>query len=177
VRKRNSILSLGRIAPSKRVDILLRALNTLKNRAFSAAVYGEPLPKDIGYRDSLERLSKELRLDVQFHSGVPNQKTPEIYSAHDIFVNCSMSGMYDKTIFEAAACGCIVLASSRDFGELAGKQFEFSGAESDLTERLQELLSMNEGDKEKARSKLMSAIQKHSLAELGKRLAALMQYL
>lgn len=169
-RAKNSILSLGRIAPSKQIDVFLRALSALKERTYSAAIYGEPFPKDIGYRDSLKRISSELHLNVRFHPGVPNEKTPEIYSAYDVFVNCSKSGMYDKTIFEAAACGCIVLASSRDFGELVGKYFEFLGEEADLTKRLEKLLSLRESEKDTLRATLISVAQKHSLAELGHRL-------
>ncbi len=177
-RKAGSILSLGRIAPSKRIEVLIEALAALARKRVNveAHIFGDPLPKDIDYRARLLKRVDELGLNtVQFHSGVPNGETPKIYGAYDIFVNCSGSGMYDKTIFEAAACGCIVLASSRDFGELAGKQFEFSGEESDLSKRLGELLSMSESDKEKARSTLMGVIQKHSLAQLGKRLAVEMQ--
>src|SRR5262249_8432937 len=32
--------------------------------------------------------------------------------SHEFFVNMSSNGMYDKTIFEAAACGCVILVSN-----------------------------------------------------------------
>ena len=40
-----------------------------------------------------------------------------MFSAHEIFVNLSPSGMYDKTLFEASASGCLVVALSTDFTE------------------------------------------------------------
>ena len=52
--------------------------------------------------------------------GIPHSQTPNIYRTHKIFVNTSPSGMLDKTIFEAAASGCIVLAASADFADFAG---------------------------------------------------------
>jgi len=35
-------------------------------------------------------------------------------------VNTTPPGAFDKTLFEAAACGCVVLAASKDFAELVG---------------------------------------------------------
>ncbi len=37
--------------------------------------------------------------------------------------------MFDKTLFEAAACGCTVLSSSKDFADIAGENTYFDSAE------------------------------------------------
>lgn len=173
-RKAGSILSLGRIAPSKHVDVLIEALAELKQKSIEveAHIFGDSLPKDTAYRESLVRRVGELGLgNVQFHAGVPNDETPKVYSAHDIFVNCSGSGMYDKTIFEAAACGCLVVASSKDFQEVAGERFDFSGEPSELANKVESLLHMTEEEKNVARGELASLAKKHSLEALGRRLA------
>ncbi len=113
-----SILSLGRIAPVKRVDILLEALGILKRKgiSFTANIYGDALSSDQRYKDNLINFVKANNLgdSVSFKPSIPNYKTPEIYNQHQIFVNLSSDGMYDKTIFEAMACGCTVIASNKN---------------------------------------------------------------
>lgn len=130
-----SILFLGRISPSKHPDLLIEALGILKRESvtFTASIYGSALPQDAAYAAELERRTEELDLAevVTFYPGIPNSKTPDIYRAHEVFVNASPSGMFDKTLFEAAASGCVVLTSSRDFAQLAGDRYWF--AEGDAT--------------------------------------------
>ncbi|MBI2610943.1 glycosyltransferase family 4 protein [Candidatus Kaiserbacteria bacterium] len=172
LRKPRSILSLGRIAPSKHVEVLLEALGILKEKdvRVDADIYGDPLLEDAGYKKLLAKRTKELHLDIRFHAGVPNAKTPELYSAHEIFVNCSRSGMYDKTIFEAATSGALVVASSRDFQELAGERFGFSGEPSELAEKIGSLLSAAESERQAIRKRLAELSKEHSLEALGRRL-------
>lgn len=133
VRKPHSILFLSRISPSKRPEMLIDALALLavKSQTFNAIFVGSPLPKDVAYYESLKEKVRSLSLadSVTFLPGVPNAETPDLYRAHQIFVNTSQSGMFDKTLFEAAACGCRVFASSKDFATLAGEGSYFSDAE------------------------------------------------
>ncbi len=120
----HSILWLARIAPSKRLEMLLDALEQLAGQGvdFSARIVGSPLPEHQVYYDALKaRVQKNnLTSHVTFVPGVPNTETPDLYRAHQIFVNTSPSGMLDKTIFEAAACGCAVIASSEDWSDIVG---------------------------------------------------------
>ena len=108
LRKPHSILFLSRMAPVKKPDVLLEVLKILKENGvdFTASFYGDPSSKDLEYYQSLKDKTKSYGLSscVSFYFGVSNDKTPAIYSAHDIFVNLSSSGMYDKTIFEAMMC-------------------------------------------------------------------------
>lgn len=174
-RKPNSVLSLARIAPSKRLEVLLEALRILKGKGTmpEAEIVGTPLPKDVGYRDALQKRIEDSDLTVRMTAGMRNDETPKIYSAYDIFVNCSGSGMYDKTIFEAAACGCLVLASSKDFAALVPKDFSFQiGNADELADRLEKLISLSSNEREQARTKMRSLAESHSLQELGRRLTA-----
>ncbi len=142
-RSDNSLLFLARIAPSKRVEILLDALAILKKNgiAFSADIVGSPLPKDEAYDAFLKRSAEGLRLsEVSWKPGIPNAAAADAYRAHRIFVNTSPSGMFDKTIFEAAASGCMALASSDDWRKLAGDDFYFADAKG-LAERLTALIA------------------------------------
>ena len=138
-RKPRSILFLARMSPSKRPEMLIDALAELARSGadFTATLVGSPLPQDEAYYESLKGKVRELELAdrVAFLPGIPNNQTPDLYRAHQIFVNTSPSGMLDKTIFEAAASGCIVLAASTDFADAAGEDSQFNSA-AELAARL-----------------------------------------
>ncbi len=177
VRAPRSILFFSRFAPSKRPDVLLEALRILRNEGipFEASFYGGALPHHASYREDVMRSAKEHGLtEIAFHEGVPHTEAPNIFSAHEIFANLSSSGMYDKTIFEAAACGCFVLASSRDFAALVGEQFLLTDAEDAKTvaEKLRETLSLSEPERAALASKLQqSVLRGQGLKTLGERIA------
>lgn len=140
----HSILFLARMAPAKRPEMLLDALAELARRGvpFTATFVGSPLPRDAGYYASLvERVRAEGLADrVTFRPGIANSETPDLYRAHQVFVNTSPSGMLDKTIFEATASGCRVLAASADFAELAGSESYFENA-TELAEKISVVLA------------------------------------
>jgi glycosyltransferase involved in cell wall biosynthesis len=137
VRAPGSVLFFGRVAPSKRAEMLVDALKVLQGEGVrcTASIVGSPLPKDAAYYGELRRQAQELGVGITFLPGVTNDKAPALYSAHSIYVNCSRSGMYDKTIFEAAACGCVSLAASDDWRKVAGEEYYFGDA-NDLARKL-----------------------------------------
>ncbi|MEK7208984.1 MAG: glycosyltransferase family 4 protein [Patescibacteria group bacterium] len=150
----NSILFLARIAPIKRPDLLLEALKILDNHGikFSASLYGGPLPVDQQYFNLLkQKVASYGMLDkVKFQPSIPNTQTPAIYNRHEIFVNLSSSGMYDKTIFEAMACGCLVLASNDNLrGQIDERLIITNGTSAEVADKLCLVLSLS--DREKAR--------------------------
>ncbi|MBX4209218.1 glycosyltransferase family 4 protein [Candidatus Parcubacteria bacterium] len=176
-KKSGSVLFLGRIAPVKKPDILIDALALLKNRNrdFAASFYGDPLPKDAAYAESLRQKAAAAGISdrISFFPGVPNDDTPRIYSTHDVFVNLSSSGMYDKTIFEAMACETVALASNKNLHGLVGEDLIFEeGDAAGLADKLEKLLASSSSEKEKLGAALRQmVIGRHSLSLLGKRLA------
>lgn len=167
-----SILFLSRMAPSKRPDLLIEALGIMKGKdvAFTATFVGSPTPEDALFYEKLKLRAHMSGLDetVTFRSGVSNDLTPDIYRAHDVFVNTSKSGMFDKTLFEAAAAGCRVLASSEDWREMAGEESYFDTA-SALAERLMEPTAPDRGA-------LSALVEKNSLTALGQALRSALSY-
>jgi len=131
-RKPHSILFLARMSPSKRPEMLIGALAALARDGvnFTADFYGSPLPRDAAYYEGLKEKVRSLGLEkyISFFSGVPNNQAPDLYRAREIFVNTSPSGMLDKTIFEAAACDCRVLAANADVAEFVGDNFHFNSS-------------------------------------------------
>lgn len=147
-KKPHSILFLARIAPVKKPDVLIRALGILaqKKVPFSATIVGDALPKDSEYADSLRVLVKDEGVSdkVVFLPGIPNDQTPEVYSSHEVFVNLSSSGMYDKTIFEAMSCETLVLASNENLRGLIDEDFIFTeGDVVELASKLERIILMD----------------------------------
>ena len=175
VKIKNSILFLGRIAPSKNAHIFIEALGLLKNKGvnFTANIYGDASPNDVSYFEKLKTRALELGLDelLKFHSGVPNHQTPEIYNSHEIFVNLSSSGMYDKTIFEAMTCGCLVIASNDNLKGNIDDRLVIEERKADqVAMRLVSILSLSENEKRKIISDNMRFAETHSLKALSEKL-------
>jgi glycosyltransferase involved in cell wall biosynthesis len=174
VRTPRSILFLARIAPSKRPDMFMEALGLLLARSvsFVASVYGDALPENESYYASLKARAESLGLHdrVRFHPGVSNEKASDVFRSHQIFVNSSPSGMLDKTIYEAAAAGALVLARSDDFQKSAGEEFHFESVE-ELAKRLEELLQLAETEQGRMQENLATLAEANSLESLADRLA------
>jgi len=172
----NSILFLGRIASSKKVDIFVEALGLLKKQGidFLADIYGDASPKDIPYFEKIKLRTQELGLKtiLKFHDGVPNYQTPEIYNSHEIFVNLSSSGMYDKTIFEAMACERLTLTSNLNLKGNIDEVFLFKeNDEEDIARQLVILLALSPEEKRKLSGTLRAfVLSHHNLSLLGDRM-------
>lgn len=145
----NSILFLARFDISKRPHVLVNALEKLKKEnipftaSFVGGVSGESSDSE-QYQKDVHEAAHTAGLDpyVQFVGAVPNTETYRYYRSHDIYVNCARSGMLDKTIFKAIACGCYALSSSGDMAEIAGEKFVYADGDADaLATLLKEVLS------------------------------------
>lgn len=110
-----TIVSIGRISPSKDYETLLRALRILPERPLDLVVYiigdlGRPEQKE--YWQRLNKLTAELELGkiVHFLGSVPHQQIKPYLRAADLFVNLGRTGSLDKAILEAAACGLPIVS-------------------------------------------------------------------
>jgi glycosyltransferase involved in cell wall biosynthesis len=154
--------------------MLVGALARLKERGvtFTASFYGTALPRDTAYVARVqEEAVRRLGPLVSFHAGRPHVEGPAIFSAHELFVNLGESGMYDKMIFEAAACGCIVLAASKDYAKHVPAALRFE-SEEELAARLQALLSAPSRDKEALSHELRALARSNGLEHLAVRVVA-----
>lgn len=174
VRTPHSILWLARIAPSKRLEMFIDALEVLAARGvdFVATVVGSPLSEHKSYFDEVRAnvRARGLSERVVFRSGVPHAETAGLYRAHQIFVNTSPSGMLDKTIFEAAACGCVVVVASQDLEPVSDAVYVFDSVQT-LATRLTEALARPGGDP----SELTQFVRPHTLAALAEALSQKLQ--
>lgn len=108
-----SLLSVSRLDPRKRVDVLLEAVASLRanNYDVGLAIAGRG-PE----QDNLERLSKDLGITnaVSFAGFVPEQKLPSYYKSADVFA-CPGWMSYGITPLEAYAMRTPVGVSSDAF--------------------------------------------------------------
>ena len=171
---KNSILFFGRFAPSKNVHIFIETIGILKKKGinFTADIYGDALPADLNYLEGLKSRAQELGLadNLNFHKG-PIYPATEIYNSHEIYVNLSSSGMYDKIIFEAMACGCLTLASNENLkGQIDGRFVIEDRKAEEVAERISIVMSLSENEKQKIISDNIRFAETHSLNALSERL-------
>jgi glycosyltransferase involved in cell wall biosynthesis len=168
----NSILSFVRISPAKKIEQLIEALGTLKEKGveFTATICGDATPELKYYEAQLHRQVKELNLEerVTFTPGIPYDQVPMLYNKHEISVNQSPSGMFDKTIFEAMLCGTTVLSCNKNLQGEIDDIFVFEEDNLiDLTKKLKQILLLEENEKkERAKSLSTYALNNHSLNSL-----------
>ncbi len=172
-RKKNSILFLGRIARIKKPDLLIDVLANIKDLPWTLTIVGNPRSEDMDYYQSLKKktLDSGVNSRVSFQKGALNTETPAIYAAHEIFVNLSPSGLYDKTIFEAMATGCLVLTSNENLrGKINDNLFFKEGDNAELQKKLRGLLQYFDADILKIRPELRSLAKEHDLNTLSQKL-------
>ncbi len=142
----NSILYLGRIAPVKGVHLLIAAakLMVVHGVEFKLDIYGAPSARDAEYFDELRKEAGDVLFKgrVEFFGGIPHEQTPNIFRTHDVFVNLTPDGNYDKTVLEAMACGGISVVSSKAFSDILTEGFRFEeGNAEDLSRALERNLA------------------------------------
>ncbi len=178
-RRPRSILSHGRIDPVKNIHIFVEALGILKKKGvdFVADIYGNPSARSDAYFDNLKIRSHELGLNdvLTFHPGVPVHLMKDIYSAHEIFVNLSPNGLYDKTIFEAMTCGCLTLVSNDNLrGGIDDRLIVKERDAEAVAHQLAELLALSSGDKQKMVEQEQVFARGHSLSNLSEKLYSIL---
>lgn len=173
-RKPNTLLCIARLSPSKHIHHIIEALIRLKKRGYllELDIYGAPLPKDVAYVDGLKQMVETEGLRVVFHGAIKNIDTPPVYSSHDICINMSSSGMYDKTIFEAMACGCLSVASNQNLVGVVDDMFVVKQDDAhDLALKIQYIVMLDINQKDVYRSELCRiVVEQHSLQFLAEKI-------
>ncbi|MCK5061012.1 glycosyltransferase family 4 protein [Candidatus Parcubacteria bacterium] len=106
-----TLITVGRISPSKDIKTLIKAVERIKNVKFD--VIGGPLDeKDEKYFKELKQLVGEKGLEerVNFVGPIPNKDIIKYYQDADLFIHASQTGSLDKVVLEAMACGLLVIS-------------------------------------------------------------------
>lgn len=174
-----NVLFLARMAPVKKPHMLIEAVSMLAKKGVRVKLdlYGDPLPADVRYYAGLKDMVKREGLNerVKFFAGIPNTQTVAVYQAHGVCVNLSSSGMYDKTMFEAMACGSLVLASNRNLEGVIDPRCIFKdGDVVDLVAKLEGLLKLDDVGRENIITRLGRVAEENNLKTLVGRLITVM---
>jgi glycosyltransferase involved in cell wall biosynthesis len=122
------LLGLGRYAPVKGWETVLRALTELPDATLS--LHGPMLTEgDELERPRLELLAAELDVGdrVTFGADVPYAQVPQLFGLADAVVNATRGNAADKVVYEAAAACLPVFASSPVFDTLLPEALRFHG--------------------------------------------------
>jgi len=173
-----TILFLGRLDAVKHPDIFLEALGLLAKEGvtFRADIYGDPTPGREAYAEELRQRFSTAK-GVTFHQSVHNNETPALYSSHAIYVNLTPSGSFDKTIGEAMASGCIVVAANDVLRDVLPKELMVDSDDSAAVARgIRAALTMGEGERVELAERSRAYVeQEHALALLAKKLLSLFE--
>ena len=166
------MLFLGRFDPSKRPDLLVRALSMVAKRglAFTASFVGGVSNEHSLYPQEVADLARDLGIAdrIEFVGAVPNTDTYKYYRSHTIYVNSSKSGMLDKSLFKSIACGCLPIFTSADLGEMIGTEYMFTdGDVDDLATHLAKALSLTDAERERQVKEFqVGAVEAHTIPVL-----------
>ncbi len=114
------IITAGRIAAVKNLDVLIESCVILKknNFNFNLKIAGKPvLKEDEIYFEKLKNTIKDKNLEdvIMFVGSISYKSIAEFYQSGDLFVNLSNTGSIDKTVLEAMASGLKALTSNESF--------------------------------------------------------------
>lgn len=174
-RIKNSILFFSRISPIKKPDIFIQALALLKKEGvnFSAKIIGNAPARDKAYSEEIKKeiINNGLSDSLQIEKGVPNSQAPKVFNNFDLYINLTPAGSLDKTIFEAMACGTMVLMSNETLvGEVDDRLF-FDGTPADLAAKIKTTINMDDQEKQRLIISLREFVVKnHSLLILAEKL-------
>lgn len=123
------LISVGRIAPVKNYEVLLKACILLKAqwpRKWTLALVGGPLlSRDGEYQRSLEHFIAAQGLDscISFTGPRHYLEIPALLNASDLFINVSSTGSLDKAVLEAMACGRSVIVANEAYRAVVPPQY------------------------------------------------------
>jgi glycosyltransferase involved in cell wall biosynthesis len=176
-----TILSVGRITPSKQHDFVIRAIADLIKSGYNLKL------KIIGgivqeyhqrYFEILKKLVKELKVDekIKFSGPVSYDKMPDYFEKSQILVNAVPYGGLDKVVLEAMASGVVPLTSNSAFKNVFPEKFSGNlvfkpndGA--DLKIKLKNILDNHLYQNEILRQKLRQiVVENHNLNNLIERI-------
>jgi len=104
-RKENKVLAIGRFVSQKNFNYLITELSRTNQNLILDIVGSGKL------ESNLKNISSVLGLEVNFLGNLSHDKIMKIYSNYKFFISTSIYEGNPKTVLEAMASGCIVLAS------------------------------------------------------------------
>lgn len=176
----DTVLFLGRLDPVKKPEVFLQAVDLLAREAVNCRVdgYGDPTDPQSAHVPALREQigALESRGILRWQGGIPHHETPGIYASHAIYVNITPSGSFDKTIGEAMASGCLVVAANQAIRDIVPDAFMVApDSFQDVARGIEAALMLQPAEREDVVRRSVAFIeQNHSLKALVLRLVGIM---
>jgi len=108
-----SVLFFGRLDRVKRPELFVEAVRDLvkRNVAVQALICGSPTYRNDPFAHALRSNAPK---EIVFRESVEHREAPKLFALHSIYVNLTPSGSFDKTIGEALASGCVLVAANEN---------------------------------------------------------------
>lgn len=111
------LVTVGRVSAAKNIDTLLRACAHLKEQRirFNFKIVGAATTiAEQEYEKTVKKLALDLKLgsEIEWTGAISNLELPRFLQQSDIFIHDGATNSLDKTLLEAALCGCIVVSSN-----------------------------------------------------------------
>lgn len=122
------IVTLGRITPSKKIEVLISSITSLVARRgmnnIKFSIVGSCPKGSEYYIDKLKKLCSASNIDrfIEFKSGVPHSEVPKFLTEADLFIHASKTGSMDKAVLEAFSCGVPVISSAEAYRHILLKE-------------------------------------------------------
>ncbi|MBI2627839.1 MAG: glycosyltransferase family 4 protein [Candidatus Niyogibacteria bacterium] len=168
------IITAGRIAPSKNLDILIETAEILKKQKmnFEMKIAGAPITAaDDQYFKKLKDLivKNNLKDTIRFSGAIPYGEIEKFYQKGDLFVNLSATGSLDKSVLEAMACGVNVLVSNEAFSNILPEEnFIKNSTVGQITERIKYFMDNRDSANKTILREII--VKNHNLKNLIKKL-------
>jgi len=161
-----SIITAGRIAEVKNLDVLIEVADILKKQSFDFKIQiagSAILDKDKIYLDKLKNLVKEKQLveKINFVGSISHNEIHRFYQEGDLFINLSATGSIDKAVLEAMASGLLVLTFNEAFKEILSEQYFTSKNPKEIAEKI---ITLSESEPDFALREYV--VKNHSLENL-----------
>lgn len=175
-----TLISTGRLAPVKRLETIIAALNVLVHQEHmdvKLRLVGSAAPEQTDYEIQLRRLVDEYDLytHVEFVGAVAYENLPAEYHQADVMVNMSLTGSMDKAVLEAMACELPVITANEAYQKILAQWADtlLIPPESPeiLPKRLTQIVTLSPDERAKLGQTLRQiVVTEHSLEQLVRRL-------
>lgn len=172
--RQKTLIHVGRIAPEKRVDIVLKAFKIILDKKYNVKLVIAGFGVCV---EEMQKLAKELGIDkhVEFTGKVPREKLPEYYSKADLFVTASPIETQGIVVLEAMSCGIPSVGVKKlALSELIKDGYNGILAEpnnpADFAKKCITLLELSPEEYKKYSDNALESVQEHDIKNSMKRL-------
>lgn len=173
-----TILTVGRLSPIKRVELLIEAIALLRAKkpdmSLCLKIVGGPAREsDKCYEAELKSKVEHYQLQnhLFFVGSIPFPQVVNYYQQADCFVNLYPTGGMDKAVLEAMSCELFVVVVNQTFirvlGTALANTWVIDWDAEQLCDRLLSLAEMSEIERRQLGKQLRNiVVQEHNLTEL-----------